>query len=282
MLCWMNGQYIESDELRISPMDHGFLYGLGFFETFRTYRGEVVFLYEHYVRLCEGLQEYRIAMPYTLDELEGVIKKLNEQDGKDGYFRINVSAGVHDIGLAPQQYPEPNVIVFRKSLAVAPRGTEKQAQWLETARNSPEQVKRHKSHHYGNNVSARLELPNLTDFEGFFLTKNNLVAEGITSNIFWVKNDILYTPSIDLGILPGITRQIVLQLAAVLEVSVREGVYYKEELERADECFITNSVQELVPISKVGHVSFAGAQGLMYQKLQLAYEAEISHALRRD
>ena len=256
MLCWMNGEYIEASKLRISPFDHGFLYGLGFFETFRTYEGEPVFILEHFNRLCEGLKEYRIAMPYTVNEISDVIRLLNETDGADGYFRINVSAGAHDIGLAPTEYTQPTVIIFRKQLKLAERGTEKEACWLKTPRNLPEQSIRHKSHHYGNNVSARLELPNLANFEGFFVTTTGIVAEGITSNIFWVKNDILYTPSLDTGILPGITRQFVIQLAQHLGYTVQQGFYVKRELEQADECFITNSVQELVPISKLGYSKF--------------------------
>ena len=107
MLCWMNGEYIEASELKISPFDHGFLYGFGFFETFRTYEGEPVFIIEHFNRLCEGLKEYRIAMPYTVNEISDAIRLLNETDGEDGYFRINVSAGAHDIGLAPTEYTQP-------------------------------------------------------------------------------------------------------------------------------------------------------------------------------
>lgn len=281
MLCWMNGKYMDANELMISPFDHGFLYGLGFFETLRTYEGKVVFLEEHYLRLCEGLKEYRIAMPYSVKEFADIIKRLNGQNEEDGYFRINVSAGVHDIGLAPTEYPSPTIIVFRKPLASAVRGKEKQARWLKTVRNTPEQAIRYKSHHYGNNVTARFELPNLVEYEGFFITEKGLVAEGITSNIFWAKDGILYTPSVDTGILAGITRQWVILLAEQLHIPVQEGFYVKEELEQADECFVTNSVQELVPISKLGNRRFAGEDGLIYEQLHRAYVAQILQAIGR-
>lgn len=281
MLCWMNGKYMDANELMISPFDHGFLYGLGFFETLRTYEGKVVFLEEHYLRLCEGLKEYRIAMPYSVKEFADIIKRLNGQNEEDGYFRINVSAGVHDIGLAPIEYPSPTIIVFRKPLASAVRGKEKQARWLKTVRNTPEQAIRYKSHHYGNNVTARFELPNLVEYEGFFITEKGLVAEGITSNIFWAKDGILYTPSVDTGILAGITRQWVILLAEQLHIPVQEGFYVKEELEQADECFVTNSVQELVPISKLGNRRFAGEDGLIYEQLHRAYVAQILQAIGR-
>ncbi|WP_336047028.1 aminodeoxychorismate lyase [Solibacillus ferritrahens] len=275
MLCWMNGQYIDEQELKISPFDHGFLYGLGFFETFRTYEGKAVYLHEHFNRLLEALKEYRIHFPYTIQDIEEVIEKLNVQDGEEGYFRLNVSAGVHPIGLAPSEYTEPTIILFRKELPKLVRGTEKEAVWLKTARNSPEQQTRYKSHHYGNNVRARLELSSLANQEGFFTDKNGVVAEGITSNIFWIKDDILYTPSTKLGILPGITRAIVIRLAKELGIHVREGSFMIWELEQADECFVTTAVQELVPISHIGKIRFAGSEGRLYKKLHTAYLQKI-------
>ncbi|MEK4128170.1 aminodeoxychorismate lyase [Solibacillus sp. FSL W8-0474] len=275
MLCWMNGQYIDEHELKISPFDHGFLYGLGFFETFRTYEGKAVYLQEHFSRLIEALKEYRIHFPYTIQDIEEVIENLNAQDGNEGYFRLNVSAGVHPIGLAPSEYTEPTIILFRKELPKMMRGTEKEAVWLTTARNSPEQQTRYKSHHYGNNVRARLELASLANQEGFFTDKNGVVAEGITSNIFWIKDDILYTPSTRLGILPGITRAIVIRLAKELAIPVREGSFMAWELEQADECFVTTAVQELVPISHIGKIRFAGSEGRLYKKLHTAYLQKI-------
>ena len=275
MLCWMNGRYIDEKELQVSPFDHGFLYGLGFFETFRTYEGKAVYLKQHLHRLLEALNEYRIAFPYRIHDLEEVIEKLNAQDNQEGYFRLNVSAGVHPIGLSPWEYATPNVILFRKELPKMLRGTEKEAVWLITPRNTPEQSIRHKGHHYGNNVKARLELPNLVHYEGFFTDENGCVAEGITSNIFWIKDGILYTPSVEIGILSGITRNVVIELAQQMNIEVREGCFLKWELEQADECFITNAVQELVPIAHIGKVRFAGNIGRYYQQLHNAYLQKI-------
>lgn len=275
----MNGQYIKTEDLRISPFDHGFLYGLGFFETFRTYEGKVLFFEEHLQRLLQALEKYRIHMPYTKEELKVVIAQLNTlAGGQDGYFRINVSAGEHDIGLQPKEYPKPNIIVFRKELHNVPRGQEKTAQWLETRRNSPEQDIRVKSHHYGNNVLGRFEMPSLAMQEGFFLTEAGYVAEGVTSNIFWAINNILYTPSLETGILPGITRAWVIDQAQLFGLQVREGLFSKEELEQATECFITNSVQELVPIREIEELQLLGKKGPVYRSLHEAYVKEIEQS----
>ncbi|WP_107943716.1 aminodeoxychorismate lyase [Metasolibacillus fluoroglycofenilyticus] len=281
MICWMNGQYIGANELMISPFDHGFLYGLGFFETMRTYQDVPVFLQDHFHRLTESLNMYRIYMPYTLNDIAEVMHRLNELNGGgDGYFRINVSAGVHDLGLATADYPQPTVIIFRKPLVLPERGTEKQAVLLKTVRNKPETEVRSKSHHFGNNVLARMELPNLSSYEGVFLTEEGYVAEGITSNIFWAKHGVLYTPALATGILPGITRKIIMTLAKAQGYEVREGLYDRYDIQEAHECFVTNSIQELVPISSLEHKSFAGAEGAIYQRLHQSYIAEIRDIIK--
>ncbi len=267
MWCFHNGNYVKEEDLRISPFDHGYLYGLGIFETLRTYDGVPLLWHEHFMRMEEALKAYRIQLPFTEQQLRDVIIELNvRNDTEDGYFRVNVSAGDAGIGLAPTTYPSPNVIIFQKPLHLPPRGTEKEAVWLETVRNSPEQATRFKSHNYANNVVARFEVPSLADVEGFFLNEDGLIAEGITSTIFWVKDSIVYTPSLSMGILPGITRACVMQL-----VDVVEGGFRKEALLQADECFITTSIQELIPIRRLGTKQFAGNQGAVYQNLHARY-----------
>lgn len=276
MLCWMNGEYIQAKDLKISPFDHGFLYGTGFFETFRTYEGYVFLFQAHMDRLKSALSEYRIAMPYGEAEILAAVERLNDAAGEsDGYFRLNISAGVHDIGLAPDSYPTPNVILFRKDLPVTIRGVEKKAVWLETMRNDPESMVRHKSHNFLNNVRGRLELPSLKEMEGLFVTKEGFVAEGVTSNVFWVKDGKLFTPAIETGILPGTTRLFVMQVAESVGFTVCEGFYAKEDVENADELFVTNAVQELVPLASIGEVQLPGASGIYYKKLHNLYEQAI-------
>lgn len=276
MQCWLNGTYVTAEELRISPFDHGFLYGLGFFETLRTYNGKVLFWEAHMERLQAALTQFHIHMPYTQQDLLAVIEQLNlAAGGQDGYFRLNVSAGEHGIGLQPSEYTQPNVIVFRKELPDIPRGKEKTAQWLEVRRNTPEGTLRVKSHHYGNNVLGRFEMSSLAMQEGFFLTEEGYVAEGVTSNIFWVKDDILYTPSLEAGILPGITRAWILEHAQSVGMEIREGLFTKNDVEQGSECFITNSVQELVPICKLEDIQLLGNKGPIYLRLHEAFIKEV-------
>lgn len=277
MWAWMNGEFVKADELRISPFDHGFLYGLGFFETFRTYKGEPFLLEEHIERLRKALDEFRIDVKLDLEIVTAIIVELNARSGgEDGYFRLNVSAGVHDIGLAPSGYEKPTVILFRKTLPPLTRGKEKSAVWLKTRRNTPESEHRYKSHHYANNVLARLELPSLAEQEGFFLTEQGHIAEGITSNIFWVTDSVLYTPALETGILAGITRDIVIRIAESLGIIVVEGLFTADKLEAANEVFVTNAVQELVPIHLLGSSRFDGKNGLVYMKLHEHYVNQVA------
>ena len=277
MWAWMNGEFVKADELRISPFDHGFLYGLGFFETFRTYKGKPFLLEEHIERLHKALDEFRIDVELDVDVFTTIIDELNARSGgEDGYFRLNVSAGAHDIGLAPSVYEKPTVILFRKTLPPLTRGKEKSAVWLKTRRNTPESEHRYKSHHYANNVLARLELPSLAEQEGFFLTEQGYVAEGITSNIFWVTDSILYTPALETGILAGITRNTVKRIAESLGIIVVEGLFTADKLEAANEVFVTNAVQELVPIHLLGSSRFDGKNGLVYMKLHERYVNQVA------
>lgn len=276
MWCWMNGEFMRAEDLKISPFDHGFLYGAGFFETFRTYNGNVLLFDKHMDRLHTALAEYQIAMPYDEMQILAAVRELDGlNDGQDGYFRLNVSAGVHDIGLAPSSYPTPNVIIFRKELVPTVSGTEKKAVWLDTPRNLPESTMRHKSHNFLNNVRGRLELPSLKELEGLFVTEEGFVAEGITSNVFWMKGGVLFTPAIETGILPGTTRAYIIEVAKSIGIPVNEGFYDKKDVETADELFVTNAVQELVPLSVIGEIPLPGASGVYYKKLHELYRRAI-------
>lgn len=283
MECWKNGQFVSKQDITISPYDHGYLYGLGFFETFRTYNGRVFLWQQHWERLEQTLSAFRIEMPYTSDEILRVVEELTQLNGgEDGYFRFNVSAGVHDIGLQPSKYEDPTVLMLRKGLPPTARGTEKTARWISIPRNTPEGPTRVKSHHYGNNVLARFELPSLAEMEGFMCTADGFVAEGITSAIFWTKDGELYTPSLETGILNSITRQWVMGYAEQHGIPVHSGYFPQQQVEQADEVWIVNAVQEIVPIRAVESNHFPGNNGEMYQRIHHAYVEAIEAEERRQ
>lgn len=278
MYIYINGEIIPHQKAQISVFDHGFMYGAGLFETFRTYRGHPFLLDSHLGRLNKGLRQLNIDRSFCREEINQIIQRLlNENKLENAYIRFNVSAGIGGIGLQTSSYTEPNVIMYMKSLQTGESLGEKKAEWLRIRRNTPEGDERLKSHHYLNNLLAKREIGEDVQMEGLFLTKEGYVAEGITSNLFWIRNGILYTPSVETGILNGITRRFILALAAQSGLEVREGLYKQENLLEADEVFITNSIQEIVAVKSIGSESYKGVSGPIVQMLYTRYKDNCSY-----
>ncbi|QOR66732.1 aminodeoxychorismate lyase [Cytobacillus suaedae] len=272
MYIYLNGEYVKQEEAKISPLDHGYLYGLGVFETFRTYDGHPFLLDDHLARLKEALKELQIDYSPTREDVKSIVDLLLKRNNlEDAYIRFNVSAGVGEVGLQVDVYKDPTVIVFIKPLPKLVEGIEKEAIILEQRRNSPEGATRLKSHHYLNNVIGKREAGGNPTVEGVFLTKEGYLAEGVTSNLFWVKNGKLFTPSVETGILDGVTRRFILELATHHGIKSEMGYYQSEEIEVCDEAFITNSVQEIVPLSKINNISLPGNKGIVTIQLQKLY-----------
>ncbi|TMV44307.1 aminodeoxychorismate lyase [Paenibacillus mesophilus] len=253
----VNGRICDDQEAVVSVYDHGFLYGIGLFETFRTYRGRPFLLEPHMGRLSRSCTELGIRYIPNAPETESLIARLLSANGlPDAYVRFSVSAGVDLLGLPTADYEKPNVIVYVKPLPPRDERTYTQGkpiQLLELRRNSPEGSVRYKSFHYMNNILAKREMRRYewaAGAEGIFLDGFGHVAEGIVSNLFWVKDEVVYTPSLVTGILPGITREYVIGLAERSGFDVREGLYEWSAVMEADEAFITNSVQEIVPVNR--------------------------------
>ncbi|MDZ5713815.1 aminodeoxychorismate lyase [Jeotgalibacillus haloalkalitolerans] len=269
MKLWLNGEIIEEADARISPFDHGFLYGMGAFETFRTYNGYPFLIGDHLQRLQFAFGEMGIEAKLTTAGIKQMVSELREANGgADGYFRLNVSAGVRGIGLDPSPYTEPMVMLLQKPLTPPP--AERHAQWLKLRRNTPETEIRLKSHHYFNNLAARKEVTD-SKTEGIFLTEDGVISEGLASNVYWVKDGTLYTPDLSTGMLEGITRKMVLALARAGGIPVKEGRFTPEEAQGADEWFLSNSIQEIVPITRFEGQDFPG-DGPVYTQLKSEYQ----------
>ncbi|MCK9859256.1 aminodeoxychorismate lyase [Paenibacillus sp. ATY16] len=283
----LNGTVMESGEAVISVYDHGFLYGMGLFETFRTYGGQPYLLERHMKRLAEGCEAIGIRYKPDLDALRKMIAALLKENGlAEGYIRLTVTAGTGELGLPSGDYEQPTEFMLVKALpphneSLYSEG--KELRLLKTARNTPEGDIRLKSLHYMNNIIAKRELlasDASPAAEGLMLSHEGLLAEGIVSNLFFVQEDTIYTPSTDIGILPGITRQRVIELARGLGYTVREGHYLFEELLASNEVWLTTSIQELVPVTRVtdhhgGSTAVgSGSAGPVLRELLLAYRQD--------
>ncbi|URJ47767.1 aminotransferase class IV [Paenibacillus polymyxa] len=255
----VNGVLTEAAKAVIHVSDHGFLYGMGLFETFRTYKGVPFLLDRHLHRLQEGCR--MLGIPFQLDEeqLTRHIQLLMVANGLDeAYIRYTVSAGEEALGLPTGDYTHPNHIMFAKPLPSTNTQTGQSTspsalQLLRTPRNTPEGEVRLKSLHYMNNILAKRELQQYAEAvrykaEGMMLTADGFLAEGMVSNLFFVRNNTLYTPDLSTGILPGITREFILELAHLRDIPCEQGLYRWDELKQADEIFMTNSIQEIRPV----------------------------------
>jgi len=272
MYIYYNGQIVKKEEARISPFDHGFLYGLGLFETFRVYNGHPFLLDEHLKRLNDGLEVLNIRKRFTKEEVDrALVELLTANSFTNAYIRFNVSAGIGEVGLQVEPYMDPNVLIFAKPLMPAGEMTEKKAVLLKLKRNTPEGGERLKSHHYMNNLLAKREIGEAQDIEGLFLTSEGFVAEGIVSNVFWKNGNVLFTPSLSTGILNGITRQFIIRAAMEKGMTMVEGLFHPEHAYSAEEMFVTNSIQEVVPISQFEDQKLPGKQGEFVQQLHQYY-----------
>ncbi|WP_256762294.1 aminodeoxychorismate lyase [Cohnella sp. WQ 127256] len=260
-----NGQLIDRNEAVISAFDHGFLYGMGLFETFRTYDGRPWLLEEHAKRLTKGCELLGINYKPDLSRMkEAIASLLASNDLTEGYIRWSVSAGEGVIGLPSEVYEQPNEIVYAKELAADDPSDRKgkTVRLLQLPRSTPEGDIRLKSFHYMNNINAKRELNSAgarPGTEGLFLNHEGYLVEGMVSNVFWISDGVLYTPALSTGLLEGITREYVLTLAQEMGIKTEQGLYPWDKLLYADEVFITNSIQEIVPVTKVENI---GGRGL--------------------
>ncbi|MED1125109.1 aminodeoxychorismate lyase [Bacillus atrophaeus] len=273
-MIYLNGQFIEEKEASLSPFDHGFLYGIGVFETFRLYEGRPFLIEWHLERLERAAKDVQIKHRITKEELTDMVDnllRLNHIEDGNARVRLNISAGVSTKGFTAQTYENPTVLCFVNPLNPENLPVQKEGKVLTIRRNTPEGQFRLKSHHYLNNMYAKQELGNDPRYEGIFLTEDGAVAEGIISNIFWSKGKCIYTPSLDTGILDGVTRRFVIEKMEKLGAEVKTGRFRLESLLTADEAWMTNSVLEIVPFSKIEEAAFPGVSGEMTGFLQELY-----------
>jgi 4-amino-4-deoxychorismate lyase len=252
----LNGSIVNASEAVIPVYDHGFLYGIGLFETFRTYGGRPFLLERHMERLLAGCAALGIRYTPSLERIERLLSELLAANGlKDGYVRLTISAGAAELGLPVSDYEQPSELILVKLLpqvSEAALMSGKELRLLRTRRNTPEGEIRFKSLHYMNNIIAKRELQAAgasSGAEGLMLSGEGWLAEGIVSNLFFARDGVVYTPEIGTGILPGITRERVLELARSSGIETKEGRFGWEQLATADEIWLTNSIQELVPVT---------------------------------
>lgn len=274
---YINGEYFPKEEAKISVFDHGFLYGDGIFEGIRAYGGKVFRLKEHIDRLYDGARGIMLDIPLSKDEMtEVVLETLRKNQLQDAYIRLVVSRGTGDLGLDPRKCPKPTILCITDKIVLYPEKLYKEGMQIITAatrRNRPEGVNpQMKSLNYMNNIMAKIEANLAGVPEAMMLNTEDYVAECTGDNIFIVKNGVLITPPTYAGILIGITRNALIEQAESIGVKVEEKLFTRYEVFTADECFLSGTAAEAIPVVKVdGRIIADGKPGPITQKITEAF-----------
>ena len=278
---YINGKYFDKADARISVFDHGLLYGDGVFEGIRVYNGRVFRLREHVERIYESAKHIALEIPLAPEQVaEAVARTVQINDKKDGYIRLIVTRGAGGLGLDPRKTTDPQVIIIVDDISMYPR--ELYENGLEVITSS--YIRPHanalspriKSLNYLNNILAKIEAVRAGCFEAIMLNGNGEVAECTADNIFLVKRGVLKTPPANAGILEGITRAVVMELAVAARVPLQETALTRHDVYSADECFLTGTGAEIIPVVKCdGRVLGTGKPGPITRQLRERFQETV-------
>jgi len=289
-IIYLNGQLIPRSKAKLSPFDHGFLYGYGLFETMRAYQGHIFRLDHHLARLRRSVQSLGLTHS-ILNVVEGkqsleaaCMETLEANKLKDARLRLTVSAGEGDMTPDPGTCSNPTVLITARNLVPLP--LEKYESGFKAAlssprRNSQSPLSRLKSTCYMENILARMAARAAGCDEAILLNEQGYLAEGSTTNIFLASNEELITPSLESGVLSGITREAALEIARASNIKTLERQVELKELIEAEEAFITNSILELMPLTWFeGKPIGTGKPGQLTKELLASYRKIVDEALQ--
>ena len=279
MKVFIDGKFLNERDAKVSVFDHGLLYGDGIFEGIRAYNGRVFRLKEHIDRLFYSAKAILLDIPMSREKISAaVVESCRRNKIRDGYIRLVVTRGVGTLGLSPNRCKNPSVIIIADKIQLYPpelynRGMD--IITVPTVRNLHSAVNPAiKSLNYLNNILAKIEANNAGCEEAVMLNAEGYVAECTGDNIFIVKDGRLFTPPLSAGALYGITRQVVIELAEESGIPVSEPNLTRYDLFNADECFLTGTGAEIVPIVKIdGRVIGDGKPGVLTKRLVGEYHS---------
>jgi branched-chain amino acid aminotransferase len=273
MIIYCDGKFVDSQEAKISVFDHGFLYGDGVFEGIRAYNGRVFKLKEHIDRLYESANAILLNVEVSRREMmDIVVETVRKNNLTDAYIRLIISRGVGDMGLDPRKCPKSEIICIAGNISLYPQSMYENGMEIITAatrRNSSDALSpRIKSLNYLNNIMAKIEANRAGMLEALMLNQEGYVSEATGDNIFIIKDGIITTPPVYAGILKGVTRDSVIKLARQEGIIVKEELFHLIDVYSADECFLTGTAAELIPIIALdSRIIGDGKPGPVFKKL---------------
>jgi branched-chain amino acid aminotransferase len=282
----INGAMSAPEDARIPVLDHGFLFGDSVYETLRTYRRKPFLFAKHFARLEHSAAAIYLQLPWTKDRMLSEVRRAIDAAGNEWEFRIRiiVTRGVGELNLDPSSCASPNVIIVVTELPVVPPAVYEKG--VDAVISSVHRIPQFGASKTGNlirQVLALREAKTKSAFEAILLTPDGKVSDGITSNIYLVKGKTLLTPSLEAGIVEGITRGVVLDLARRVGMTVVEGLFNPIEIDAADEMFLTSTTREVVPIVRVnGKAIGDGKPGKTTLHLIEAYRRAVGVLIQED
>lgn len=277
MKIYIDGEYYDKENAKISVFDHGLLYGDGVFEGIRVYHKRVFKLQEHIERLYYSAKAILLTIPMTEEAMcEAVVEACRQNGLENGYIRLIVTRGVGSLGLSPNSCKKPSVIIVANEIQLYPREYYDKGMEIITAATSRNFVNAVnpaiKSLNYLNNILAKIEASNAGCEEAIMLNSDGFVAECTGDNVFILHHGKIYTPPLAAGALYGITRNTVIELAQQEGFTVEEKNLTRYDLFIADECFLTGSGAEIVPVVKIDkRVIGDGKPGTVTRQLETKY-----------
>jgi branched-chain amino acid aminotransferase len=286
-MIFINNRLIPDSQAKVSVFDHGYLYGDGIYETLRVYKGVVFTIDEHIDRLFRSASMIHLAVPYSHEKIRrAVYRTVRANRQRDAYVRISVSRGPGAIGLDPGLCPKPTFVIISKTLKGYPEQYYRKGvkiAFVRTRRNFRGALNPQiKSLNFLNNILATIELTDADAHEAVMLNYRGYVAEGTTSNIFFVKNRVLCTPGIDVGILDGITRKMILDTAKEQNIKTKEGNFTIQDVYNANEVFISSTTRELMPVNMVDDRRIVSRIGSITKALLSAYHEKVREYLEKE
>ncbi len=277
-LVYLDGQWLDRESAKVSVFDHGLLYGDGVFEGMRVYGGKTFRLAEHIERLYDSAQAINLKVHMSKAEMIAVTEEGVRRSGlQDGYLRHIITRGVGDLGLDPRKCPRAGIIIIFDVIAIWPPERYEQGLSLITAGTPINQREalspRVKSLNYLNHIMAKVEATNAGADDAIMLDSGGFIAEATGMNLFVWKKNALYTPAVFAGLLRGVTRDAIIELAAEAGYKVVETMLNRYDLYTADEAFLTGTAAEVAPIRMVdGRIIGEGKAGPVTRDLRARFQ----------
>jgi branched-chain amino acid aminotransferase len=281
MKIWIDGEYRQKEDACISVFDHGLLYGDGIFEGIRVYSGKVFRLQQHLDRLYKSAKAIMLPIPLTHEELTRVIIDAVKENGNpEAYIRLVVTRGIGDLGMNPRLCSKPTIILIVGSIQFYPEKCYEEGISIMTSsirRIGPDMIDvRIKSLNYLNNILAKIEANQAGCLEAVLLNSKGYVTECTGDTIFILANGTLKTPPATDQALEGITREVILKLATEAGIPVQETSMTQYDLYTAEECFLSGTGAELMPVVKIdGRIIGAGKPGSLTNKIMSLFQEEV-------